>query len=89
MRADIGKRLNIYSSRYDEWSKATVVGIDPERRMHCVLYEEENKRKWHRMDMLKFTLEEEEAEREEGGEEEQEEEEHAGYQEEGDGVAVV
>ena len=54
--------------------------------MHCVLYEEENKRKWHRMDMLKFTLEEEEEEREDAGEEE---EEHAGHEEEGDGVAVV
>ena len=55
MRQDIGKRLSIYSSKYDEWTKGEIVSIDAERRMHCVQYDDEERR-WHRMDLLKFSI---------------------------------
>jgi hypothetical protein len=55
MRQDVGKRLSIYSSKYDEWSQGEIVEIDAERRMHCVQYDDDERR-WHRMDLLKFSI---------------------------------
>ena len=55
MKQDVGKRLSIYSSKYDEWAKGEIVAIDAERRMHCVQYDDEERR-WHRMDLLKFSM---------------------------------
>jgi hypothetical protein len=55
MKQDIGKRLSIYSSKYDEWTEGKIIDIDAERRMHCVEYED-NERRWHRMDLLKFSI---------------------------------
>ena len=55
MSKDVGKRISVYSSRYDEWAPGEIVSIDAERRMHCIQYDE-GERRWHRMDMLKFCL---------------------------------
>ncbi len=55
MSKDVGKRISVYSSRYDEWAPGEIVDIDAERRMHCIQYDE-GERRWHRMDMLKFCL---------------------------------
>merc|ERR1711871_404842 len=55
MKSDIGKRISIYSSKYDEWAPGAIVSIDAERRMHCVQYDNGDRR-WHRMDMLKFQI---------------------------------
>ena len=55
MKRDVGKRISVYSSRYDEWASGEIVAIDAERRMHCIQYDE-SERRWHRMDMLKFQI---------------------------------
>ena len=54
-KKDIGKRISVYSSRYDEWAPGCIIAVDAERRMHCVQYDG-SERRWHRMDMLKFQI---------------------------------
>ena len=55
MMQDVGKRIRVHFARYDEWYKGTIVGIDAERRMHCIEYDH-GERKWCKMDMRKYQL---------------------------------
>lgn len=50
MMQDVGKRLRVYFARYDDWYKGTVVGIDAERKMHCIEYDHGDRR-WCKMEM--------------------------------------
>ena len=55
MMQDVGKRLRIYFARYDDWYKGTVVGIDAERKMHCIEYDH-GERRWCKMEMRKYQI---------------------------------
>ena len=55
MMKDVGKRIRVHFARYDEWYKGTIVGIDAERRMHCIQYDNGG-RKWCKMEMRKYQL---------------------------------
>lgn len=47
-KTDVGARVKVFSTRFDEWNEGTVTAHDPVRGMHMVQYDS-GERKWHIM----------------------------------------